>query len=176
MLVNVSILLNRLVSSSSPSSSFVVCLSLSLKSSHHCDELAELDISITVLVNLLDDGVNGLHAQLVGSSEAENLANFFSRDHARVVLVKHFEGCMQFFLGSQVGLACGCDDKLSVVDKATIISVDGSEHFFDLLVRHDLTVVLKIAHLHLFHGKFAVTVRVKGLENFGKVVTLLFAH
>ncbi len=83
---------------------------------------------------------------------------------------------MQFFLGCQAGHACGRDDKLCVVDKATIIGVDGLEHIFDLLVRHDLAVVLEIAHLHLVHGKFAVTVRVKGLEHFGKVVTLLFVH
>jgi len=78
LLVNASILLNHLVSSSS----FALCLSCLLNSSHHGDELAELDVSITVLVNLLDDGVDGLHAQLVGSSKAENLTDFISRDHA----------------------------------------------------------------------------------------------
>jgi len=83
---------------------------------------------------------------------------------------------VQFLLGSQVGLACSCDDELSVVNKATVVGVNGSEHIFDLLVRHDLTVVLKIANLDLFHRKFAVTVCVKGLENFGEVVTLLLAH
>ena len=43
---------------------------------HHGDELLELNLTVAVLVNLLDDLVDGLGAQRVGATEAENLSDF----------------------------------------------------------------------------------------------------
>jgi len=66
---------------------------------HHSDELLELDLTVTVLVDLLDNGVDGLNAEGVSATEAENLTDLISGDDARTVLVKHAEGGVELLSG-----------------------------------------------------------------------------
>jgi len=75
-----------------------------------------------------------------------------------------------------LGLVGGGNDELGVVNEARVVGVDSAEHSLDFFVGHDSAVVLKISNLDLFHGEFTVTVGVEGLEDLGKVVSLLLAH
>ena len=70
----------------------------------------------------------------------------------------------------------GSDDELRVIDEATVIRVHGLEHLLDLLVAHNSAVVLQVALLDLIHAELSVAVLVEGLEDLGKIVTLLLAH
>lgn len=83
---------------------------------------------------------------------------------------------MQLLGGSKIALVgCG-DNELGVVNETTVVSVDSLEHLLDFGVGHNSTVVFKISLLYFFHGKFAVTILVESLEDFGKVVAFLLAH
>ena len=152
------------------------CCDSLLEASHHHDELLELDLSVTVLINLLDDGVDGLQAERVGSTKAQNLSYLISRDGALAVLVEHLEGSLEFLLGSDGRLVSSGDNKLSVLDKARVVRIDGLEHLLYFLVGHYSSVVLKISYLDLFHGELSVTVGVKGLEDILKLVALCLTH
>ncbi len=151
-------------------------LCCSVQARHHGDELAELDVSVAILVNLLDDGIDGLDTKSVLASEAENLTNLISRDHARVVLVEHLEGGVELLLGSQARLAGSSHDKLRVINEATVVGIHSLEHLLDLLVGHDSTVVLQVADLDLIHGEFTISVGVEGFEHLGKVVAFALVH
>ena len=149
---------------------------LVLKTSHHGDELLELDLSVAVLVDLLDNCVHGLSRERVGATEAEHLPDLVRRDDSRAILVEHAESGVQLLLRGHTRLVCGGDDELRVIDEATVIRVHGIEHCLDFLVAHDSAVVLQVALLDLIHAELSVAVLVEGLENLGQIVTLLLAH
>jgi len=148
----------------------------SVEASHHGDELLELNLTVSVFVNLFDDGVNGLDAQGVGAAETEDFTDLFCRDDAGVVLVEHFEGGVQLLMRGQVRLACSSNDELGVVDEAAVVCVDGAEHLLDFLVGHDAAVVLQVADLNLLHGKLSIAIGVERLEDLGQVIALGLAH
>ena len=79
-------------------------------------------------------------------------------------------------MGSDGRLVSSGDNKLSVLDKARVVRIDGLEHLLDFLVGHNSSVVLKISYLDLFHGELSVTVGVKGLEDILKLVALCLTH
>ena len=79
-------------------SSYSLTRHLLLETSHHLDELLELDLTVTILVDLFDNGINGLNTERVGASEAENLADLVSGNDTRAVLIEHAEGGMEFLL------------------------------------------------------------------------------
>ena len=147
-----------------------------VKAGHHGDEFLELDLSVPIFVDLLDNCVDLLLAEGVGAAEAEHLTDLVGRDDARTVLVEHLEGGAQLLLRGQLRLARSGNHELRVVDEARVVSVDGLEHLFDFLVGHDPPVVVKISGLHLLHRQLAVSVFVEGLEHLGEVVALLLAH
>ena len=149
---------------------------LLFETGHHGDELLKLDLAIAILVNLLDNCVDGFSAERVRATEAENLADLVGGDDARAVLVEHAEGGMQLLLGGEAALA-GCrHNEFGVVDEAAIVGVDGAEHLLNFLVGHDTAVVLQVSLLDFLHGELAVAVLVEGPEDLGQVVTLLLAH
>ena len=49
-----------------------------LNSGHHHNEFLELDFTVTVLINLLDDGVDGLEGERVGSAEVQDVSDLIS--------------------------------------------------------------------------------------------------
>ena len=155
---------------------FSLVLSSRVKLVHHGDKLVEINLVVTVFVHLLDDGLDCLGRHLVLTSKREHLSDLVSRDGARVVLVKHPEGGLEPLLGGQRGLVRGGQHKLRVVDEATVVQVHGAEHLLHFLVRHYTPVVLQVALLDLIHGELPVVVLVKGLEDFGKVLTLSLVH
>ena len=65
---------------------------LLLETSHHLDELLELDLTVTILIDLFDNGVDSLNTKSVCATEAENLADLVSGDDTRAILVEHAEG------------------------------------------------------------------------------------
>ena len=79
-------------------------------------------------------------------------------------------------MGSDGRLVSSGDNKLSVLDKARVVRIDGLEHLLYFLVGHYSSVVLKISYLDLFHGELSVTVGVKGLEDILKLVALCLTH
>jgi hypothetical protein len=139
---------------------------------HHDDELFEGDVAVTVFVDLLDDLVDGLGRHGVLAAEVEDLLDLVSGDGARAVLVEHLEGGLELIVGSEGVLVHGGQNELRVVDEAGAVGVDGVEHDLDLLVGHDLAVVLEVALLDLVHGELAVSVLVEGLEHLSEVVLL----
>ena len=141
------------------------CCDSLLEASHHHDELLELDLSVTVLINLLDDGVDGLQAERVGSTEVQDVSDLISGDDAGAVLVEHAEGSVELLVGGEGALGGSGDNELSEIDKSGVVRIDGVEHRLDLLVGHDSSVVLKITNLDLIHGELAVTVGVESLED-----------
>jgi len=78
----------------------VAALSLSGCSTHHLEELIEVDFTVTVFIDLVDGGLElllGVHfSELVASEKLEELSLV---DSAATVSVKHLEGRLQ------VGLA-----------------------------------------------------------------------
>ena len=151
----------------------VLCV---LKTSHHDDELLELDLSVAVLVDLLDNCVHGLSRERVGAAEAEHVPDLVSRDDSRAILVEHAESGVQLLLRGQTGLVSGGDDELRVIDEATVIRVHGIKHLLDFLVAHDSAIMLQVALLDLIHAELSVAVLVESLENLGQIVTLLLVH
>jgi len=139
---------------------------------HHCDELLEGDLSVSILVDLFNDSVDGSCAQGVRTSELQNFFNLFSRNNARAVLVEHLEGSLELVVRGQLTLVHGGNHELRVVNETASISVHGVEHDFDLFVRHHLSVVFKVTFLHFLDGELSVSVLVKGAENLGQVVSL----
>ena len=78
----------------------VQALSLSGCSTHHLEELVEVNFSVTVFIDFTDGGLElllGVHfSEFVAGKELEELLLV---DSAATVSVKHLEGCFQ------VGLA-----------------------------------------------------------------------
>ena len=157
-------------------SSYSLTRHLLLETSHHLDELLELDLTVTILVDLFDNGVDSLNAKSIRATEAENLADLISGDNTRAILVEHAEGGVQLLLRGQAALASGGNHEFGVVDEAAVISVDSTEHLLNLLVGHDSSVVFQVALFNFVHGKLAVSVLIEGSEDLGKVVTFLLAH
>merc|ERR1712032_123089 len=91
---------------------------------HHFDELLERDLSISILVDLLDDRIDGSFAELISSSERKDLLDFVGRDNSRAVLVEHLEGSLQFFVCCKLALIHGCDHEFRVVNEATLVGVN----------------------------------------------------
>jgi len=147
-----------------------------VKLCHHSHELLKLDLSVAILIYLLNDSVYGLSGEGVGAAEAEHLSDFVGRDDSRAVLIEHAESGVQLLLRGQVLLASGSDDELSIVDESTVVRVHSSEHRLNLLVAHDSAVVLQVALLDLFHAELTVTVLVEGLEDLGQIVAFILAH
>lgn len=119
---------------------------------HHLDELFELDLTIAVLVHLLDDCVHSLLTKRVGTTKAEDFSDLVRGDDTRSILVKHAESSMKLLLTRQLILACGGNDEFSVVDETTVVGVDRAEHIFHFLVAHNSTIMLQVALLHFIHG------------------------
>lgn len=154
----------------------LVSCHLLLEASHHGDELLELNFTVTVLVDLFDNAVDGLDAERISATEAENLADLVSGDDTRAVLVEHAESGVELLLRGEAALACGSNYELGVVDEAAVVGVDSAEHFLDFRVGHNSTVVLQVALLDLLHGELTIAVLIEGPEDLGEVVTLLLAH
>jgi len=141
---------------------------------HHLDEFLKGDLSISVVVDLLDNGVKGCFVKLVGATKREDFLNFIGGNHTRAVFVKHLERGLQFFVCSKLVFVQGGNDKLRVVNETTLVGIDCVEHLFDFLVGHNLAVVFKIAFLNFLHGKFAISILVERLEDFGKTIAFSF--
>lgn len=146
---------------------------ISLDFFHHRDKLFERDLSVSILVDLFDDCINGGGIELVGATELQDFLDLVSSDDARAVFVEHLECCLQFVVRRQLVLVHGGDHELWVVDKAAAVRIHSREHTLNLLVGHNLAVVLEVAFLDLVDGELAVAVLVKRLENASEVIFLL---
>ena len=145
-------------------------------SSHHHDKLLKLDLTVAVLINLPDDGVDSFGREGICSTEAQDFSNLLSRDDTRAVLVEHAEGSVELLLRSKVALASSSNYELRVVNEARVVGIDRLEHRLDFLVRHDSTIVLKITLLDFLHRELTISILVEGLEHLGEVVALGLTH
>lgn len=143
---------------------------------HHCDELFEGDLSVAILVHLLDNLIDSRGREGTGSAESQHVTDLVGRDNARPVLVEHLEGSLQLVVGGELALVHRSHHKLRVVNVPTAVCVHGVEHFLHVLVREDLSVVINVARLDLVHVKFAVAVLVEGAEHTRQVVPLLLGQ
>lgn len=139
--------------------------------SHHIFKFLIGDFSVSVLVNLFNDLIK--YTRLEGVvAKAEDSLNLVSGDDSGSILVEHLEGGLEEVNGVELLLVHGGNDEFSVVNKSTVVGVDHFEHFLDLVVGDNFTVVLDVALLDLLHGETAVTVLVEGLEDLGHLFLL----
>lgn len=101
---------------------------------HHLEELVEVNLSITVLVDLSDGLVElGLRVdvtELLASEKREKLTRV---DLATGVSVEHLEGCLQVCLTQEGSCVHRCSQELCVVDSARVVRVSTSQDFNQLL-------------------------------------------
>jgi len=138
---------------------------------HHGGELFVRDLTITVLIDLLDDLVHD--ALVEGLTEGQHLLDLVGRNGTTAVLVEHLEGSLQLVGREEVLLVHGGDDELRVVDLTVTVGIDAVEHLIDLLVGQVLAEELLIADLDLFLVEFTITVEVHGAENLIDLLLLL---
>jgi hypothetical protein len=139
---------------------------------HHFLELFQRNLAVAVLVHLLDDLVNYRFRQLVLLG-AQHVTDLVGRDHARAVLVEHFEGASNALVGHERLFVHGSDHEFSVVDVAIVVRVNSLEHLVNFCIANQLSVMRQIAFLDLFFGELAVRVLVELAEHSRQVLTLL---
>ena len=138
---------------------------------HHLFEFFKGDFSISVLVNLFNNLVK--HAGGNGVvSEAEDGLDLVSGDDTGSILVEHLEGGSEELNVVELLLVHGGNDEFSVVNKSTVVGIHHLEHFLDLVVGDNFTVMLDVSLLDLFHGETTVTILVEGLEDLGHLFLL----
>jgi hypothetical protein len=141
---------------------------------HHGGEFVVRDLTVTVLINLLDDLVDDVLVESL--TERQHLLDLISRDGATAVLVEHLERSLKLVAGEHVLLVHGSDDELRVVNLAVAISIDAVEHLIDLLISQLLTEEFLVADLDLLLGELAVTVEVHGTEHLIDLLLLLLGQ
>lgn len=141
---------------------------------HHLGELVVGDLSVTVLIDLLDDGVDDRFVQ--GLPEGKDLLDLVGGNGTATVLVEHLEGSLQLVRGKEVLLVHGGNHEFGVLDLTIAVLIDTSKHVIDLVVRKGLTEELLVAVLDLLLGQLAVAVDVHGSENLVDFLLLLFGE
>jgi len=143
---------------------------------HHLDEFLEGNVTIVVLIDLSDNGVNSCAGELVVSTETENFLNLILGDGTGAVLIEHLEGSLELVVGSELLFVHGSNDELGVVNETRIVSVDLLEHLVNFFVRHNSTVMFNVTFGNFVLGKLSVTVLIESLEDASEVVFLGFGQ
>lgn len=141
---------------------------------HHGGEFLERNLSVSILVHLLDDLLDHRLFQLL--SERKHLFDLVSGDGTSTVLVEHFKCSMKLVVGEQVLLVHGGHNELRVVNLTISIGVDLSEHLVNLLLGELSSEELHVSVLNLFLGEFSIAIYVHGSEHLVDLLLLLLAQ
>lgn len=131
---------------------------------HHGSELVVGDLTVTVLVDLLDDHVDDVFVEVL--SEREHLLYLVGRYGTTTVLVEHLESRLQFVIAQQVLLVHRGYHEFRVVDFSTAVSINLCKHLIDLFVRQSLSEELSVTVFDFLFGEFTISVHVHGSEHF----------
>ncbi len=121
------------------------------------------DLSVTVLVNLLDDLRNNFFIKVL--AEGENLFDFVNGDGTTAVFVEHFESSLKLIIRQQILFIEGGYHELGVLDLTVAVSVNLVEHVINFFVGQVSSEILLVSFLDFVLLQLSVTVEVHGSED-----------
>lgn len=141
---------------------------------HHGSKLFVRNLTVSVLVDLLDDLLHdGLFKML---TKGKHLLDLIRRDGTSAILVEHLERSVEFVVAEEILLIHGGDHELRVVDLTIAVRIDLCKHFIDLLVGQVLAEVIRVPVFNFILGKFSVTISIHGTEDLVNVFLLLLGQ
>lgn len=141
---------------------------------HHGSKLFVRNLTVSVLVDLLDDLLHDCLFKML--TKGKHLLDLVRRDGTSAILVEHLERSMEFVVAEEILLIHGGDHELRVVDLTVAVRVDLGKHFIDLLVGQTLAEVISVPVFNFLLGKFSVTISIHGTEDLVNVFLLLLGQ
>ena len=129
---------------------------------HHVAELLKLDLTVVVLVDLVEQLAENL---VVLIADSQRFLDLRVRNRAAPILVEQTERCFQLLLTYQIAFGHGRHDELCVVNGTVAVDVDRAEHSLDLLISHLHAEMLLVAQHDFLFVERAVAIFIHELED-----------